>query len=128
MDGIPLELRYSLPEKGYERFWEGLKRGEIWATKCDKCGVVYYPPQVDCTNCMTKTEWVKLGNKGKIMTYTVVKAKPQGYDKLEDYVIGIVKTEEGVDLMCWIKGRPKVNDTVTLTTDGMRVIGETNAL
>lgn len=125
MEGIPLQLRYTVPEKGYEKFWEGLSKNEIWATKCRKCGTLYYPPQRDCTSCYTsELEWVKLSNRGKLMTYTVVKAKPQGYESEEDYVIGIVRTDDGVDLMCWIKGTPRVNSHVNLVTDGKRVVGE----
>ncbi|BCS92459.1 Zn-ribbon domain-containing OB-fold protein [Metallosphaera javensis (ex Sakai et al. 2022)] len=125
MEGIPLHLRYAVPEKGYEKFWEGLTRNEIWGTRCSKCGTLYYPPQRDCSLCNTSDlEWVKLSNRGKLMTYTLVKAKPQGYENQEDYVIGIVRTDEGVDLMCWIRGNPRVNSTVKLVTDGKRVVGE----
>lgn len=125
MQAIPLELRYVIPEKGYEKFWEGLKRGEIWATKCNRCGSIYYPPQRDCPTCFTSgLEWYRVSNRGEIMTYTKVKAKPQGYEKVEDYTIGIVRTDDGVSLMCWIKGEPKVGVKVNLTTDGERVIGE----
>jgi len=126
MQAIPLELRYVIPERGYEKFWEGLKKGEIWATKCKRCGSLYYPPQRDCPVCMTsELEWYKLSDRGELMTYTVVKAKPQGYEDREDYTIGIVRTEDGVDLMCWIKGVPRVGSKVRLGTDGDRVVGET---
>ncbi|EHP71143.1 MAG: Zn-ribbon domain-containing OB-fold protein [Metallosphaera yellowstonensis] len=126
MQAIPLELRYVIPERGYEKFWEGLKKGEIWATKCKRCGSLYYPPQRDCPVCMTsELEWYRLSDRGELMTYTVVKAKPQGYEDREDYTIGIVRTEDGVDLMCWIKGVPRVGSKVRLGTDGDRVVGET---
>ncbi|AWR99052.1 Zn-ribbon domain-containing OB-fold protein [Metallosphaera hakonensis] len=125
MQGIPLDLRYTIPEKGYEKFWEGLTKNEIWGTRCNTCGVTYYPPQRDCPACMSSNlEWVKVSNTGTLMTYTVVKAKPQGYENQEDYVIGIVRTDDGVDLMCWIKGTPRVNSRVNLFTDGRRVVGE----
>jgi len=126
MQAIPLELRYVIPERDYEKFWEGLKKGEIWATKCKRCGSLYYPPQRDCPVCMTsELEWYRLSDRGELMTYTVVKAKPQGYEDREDYTIGIVRTEDGVDLMCWIKGVPRVGSKVRLGTDGDRVVGET---
>ncbi|MEM0072853.1 MAG: Zn-ribbon domain-containing OB-fold protein [Metallosphaera sp.] len=129
MEGIPLELRYTLSERGYEKFWEGLTRSEIWTTRCQRCGTIYYPPQLDCTVCMnSRLDWIKLSNEGKLMTYTVVKAKPQGFENEQDYVIGIVRTKEGVDLMCWIKGIPKIGASVVLSSDGRRVIGEVHDL
>ncbi|EZQ01782.1 DNA-binding protein [Candidatus Acidianus copahuensis] len=123
MEGIPLFLKYDVSIQGYERFWEGLKAGEVWTTKCKKCGTIYYPPQRDCPNCLSSDmEWIKLKENGKIMTFSIVKQKPQGFDQ-EDYVVGIVRNEDNVDLMCWLKGIPKVGKDVKLTTDGKRVIG-----
>ena len=125
MDGIPLLFKYTVPDKLYDVFWEGLKKGEIYGTKCEKCGTLYFPPRKDCEKCLTSDmEWVKLKDEGIIMTYTIVKQKPQGFDSYPDYTIGIVRNSDGVDLMCWIKGEPKVGKKVKLTTDTQRVICE----
>ncbi|BBD73669.1 hypothetical protein HS1genome_2058 [Sulfodiicoccus acidiphilus] len=48
-----------------------------------------------------------MSEKGKVLTYLVVKAKPQGYNSLLDYTVAIARTED-VDLMCWLLGDPKV--------------------
>lgn len=125
MEGIPLILKYEVSTQGYEKFWEGLKKGEIWTTRCKRCGVTYYPPQRDCPSCMSsEMEWFKLKDRGVILTYSIVKQKPQGYENYEDYTVGIVRNEDNIDLMCWIKGEPKVGKKVKLTTDGKRVIAE----
>jgi len=125
MDGIPLLFKYTVPDKLYDVFWEGLKKGEIYGTRCKKCGTLYFPPQKDCQKCLTSDmEWVKLNDEGTIMTYTIVKQKPQGFDSYPDYTIGIVRNSDGVDLMCWVKGEPKVGKKVKLTTDTQRIICE----
>ncbi|MFP3260531.1 MAG: Zn-ribbon domain-containing OB-fold protein [Sulfolobus sp.] len=124
MEGIPLILKYTLPaEELYKPFWEGLKRGEVLGTKCKHCGTVYFPPQRDCPKCMVSDmEWVNVGKEGELMTYSIVKQKPQGFEQYEDYTIGIVRTEKGVDLMCWVIGKPRVGAKVSLTSDGNRVL------
>jgi len=124
MEGIPLILKYTLPaEELYKPFWEGLKRGEVLGTKCKHCGTVYFPPQRDCPKCMVSDmEWFNVGKEGVLMTYSIVKQKPQGFEQYEDYTIGIVRTEKGVDLMCWVIGKPRVGAKVSLTSDGNRVL------
>jgi len=124
MEGIPLILKYTLPaEELYKPFWEGLKRGEVLGTKCKHCGTVYFPPQRDCPKCMVSDmEWFNVGKEGELMTYSIVKQKPQGFEQYEDYTIGIVRTEKGVDLMCWVIGKPRVGAKVSLTSDGNRVL------
>ncbi|MBB5254657.1 Zn-ribbon domain-containing OB-fold protein [Sulfurisphaera ohwakuensis] len=125
MDGIPLLFKYTVPDKLYEKFWEGLKKGEIYTTKCKKCGTLYYPPRKDCEKCMSSDmEWVKLSNEGILMTYSIVKQKPQGFENYSDYIVGIARNSDGVNLMCWVKGEAKVGKKVRLTTDGQRVICE----
>jgi uncharacterized OB-fold protein len=124
MEGIPLILKYTLPaEELYKPFWEGLKRGEVLGTKCKRCGTIYFPPQRDCPKCMVSDmEWFNVGKEGELMTYSIVKQKPQGFEQYEDYTIGIVRTEKGVDLMCWVIGKPRVGAKVSLTSDGNRVL------
>ena len=52
-------------------FVKHLEEGKVMATKCDKCGAVYFPPRVDCTKCFTsKVSWFDVGNNGKLLTYT----------------------------------------------------------
>ncbi|ARM74658.1 Zn-ribbon domain-containing OB-fold protein [Acidianus manzaensis] len=125
MEGIPLFMKYELPDV-YKEFWDGLKKGEILGTKCKKCGKIYFPPQKDCTNCMTTDlEWVKLSKEGTIMTYSIVKQKPQGFENFQDYIIAIVRNSDDVDLMCWLLDKnPRVNEKVKLTSDGKRILCE----
>jgi Predicted nucleic-acid-binding protein containing a Zn-ribbon len=120
MEGIPLNLNYKVPIKGYEKFWESLKEGQVWGTSCTKCGEKYFPPQLHCSKCGASTTWFKVSEEGELLTYSIVKAKPQGFEGYEDYTIALVRTKE-VDLMCWLSGEPRVGAQVRIGADGRRV-------
>jgi len=123
VDAVPLNLKYVVDYP--KEYIEGLKKGEILATKCKKCGEIYYPPQLDCVKCRSSDmEWFSLSKEGELMTYSIVVQKPQGFENYPDYIVGIVKNKDGVGIMCWVRGKPRVGSKVRLTTDGTRVIAE----
>ncbi|MCD6540823.1 hypothetical protein J7K76_03190, partial [Candidatus Bipolaricaulota bacterium] len=37
--------------KANKKFAEGLERGEVRATRCPRCGAVYYPHRIECPKC-----------------------------------------------------------------------------
>ena len=46
----------------------------IWGLKCPKCGRVVVPAQDYCEICAEDmTEWIEVGQEGKIVTWTVVR-------------------------------------------------------
>jgi hypothetical protein len=95
----PITYAHKVPTLRTQLFWEKLKNGEIYATRCKKCGRVYYPPQVDCPECLTSdVEWFKLSDEATLETYTQVQARPQGFEKLEPYFIAIATTADGVKI------------------------------
>ena len=87
-----------------EPIWNNFKEGIIHATKCNECGERYYPPQADCPNCMSsKMEWYKLNQEGKLVTFTEVSVKPQGFTHYEDpYFIAIVENKDKIKILGWI--------------------------
>ena len=53
---------------------KGFLDGELWGTKCPKCGDKFFPPRVNCWryDCeLAKTEWVPLQQKGVVHTFTI---------------------------------------------------------
>jgi uncharacterized OB-fold protein len=54
-DRIPLRYEYTAGVAG-ERFLQGLKRGEILAGECGKCGKKYLPPKMYCVDCFVQIE------------------------------------------------------------------------
>jgi len=108
-DGVPifidqreLVLSYRIPVSRIERFFEGLTKGQLLATKCVSCNEVYFPPQADCPKCSSsKLEWVKLSDEGKLLSYTIIYVKPVSFGN-EDYAVGVVGLPDGVNVLARI--------------------------
>jgi uncharacterized OB-fold protein len=56
-----------------ERFFKEMKENaRIMGTRCKECGLTYLPPRLFCERCFEKLdEWVEVGKKGEVHTYTV---------------------------------------------------------
>ena len=66
-----LEIIYNIPISKTLKFWEGLKEGKIYTTRCKNCGKLYFPPVVDCAECYSSDmEWIELSGEGEIETFT----------------------------------------------------------
>jgi hypothetical protein len=86
------------------KFFEGLKENKLYGTKCKKCGATYFPPRVDCPKCLgEEMEWFELSGEGELATFTVNMTPPESFSKYGTYVIGVVKLNEGLATMTWLK-------------------------
>jgi uncharacterized OB-fold protein len=111
MTSRPLTYIHKIPILKTRLFWEKLKEGEIYATKCKKCGTVYYPPQADCPGCLASdVDWFKLRNEAILEAYTQVRAKPQGFDQYEPYIIALAATVDGIRVLGKLENA-KLEDT-----------------
>ncbi len=87
------------------KFWEGLKEGKIYATRCANCDRLYFPPSADCPDCLTaSTEWVKLSKEAEIETFTHVVIRPATFQQNKPYTVAIGKLKEGVKVLAWLTG------------------------
>ncbi|MEM3579074.1 MAG: Zn-ribbon domain-containing OB-fold protein [Candidatus Bathyarchaeia archaeon] len=119
----PITYVHKIPIGKTKIFWEKLKEGKIYATKCKKCGSLYYPPQVDCPRCLiSEIEWIKLSEEAVLETYTHVYAKPQGFTQYAPYIIAIAKTLEGVKVMGWLE---EINPTEIKAGIKLKIITKT---
>jgi len=101
----PVTFVHKVPVLKTRLFWEKLKEGKVYATKCRKCGKVYYPPQGDCAPCLSSdVEWVELSRDAVLETYTHALQRPAGFDQYEPYIIAIARTKDGVRVMGWLEG------------------------
>ncbi len=85
---------YTLGVAG-ERFFKEIKEnGRIMGAKCPRCGIVFVPPRMYCEQCFAKLEeWVDVGKKGVIHTFTIATIDVDG-SKLEKPVIyALIKFE-----------------------------------
>ncbi|MCX8200536.1 MAG: Zn-ribbon domain-containing OB-fold protein [Candidatus Caldarchaeum sp.] len=103
VDVRELRLKYLIPISRVKRFFDGLKEGKVYATKCPVKNVFFFPPQADCPYCMDENlEWVEINGEGVLLTYTVVNVKPASYLHYPDYVVAIARMNEGFNVLCWM--------------------------
>lgn len=101
-----IDLRYQIPVKNVMKFFEALRDGKVLATKCPKCGTVYFPPQFDCPKCMVSgLEWVEMPNEGELLTYTIINVKPPSFAQFSDYIVGVARMSNGVNVLAWVNAK-----------------------
>lgn len=88
-----------------ESFYKFVGEGKLMAAKCNKCGAVFLPPKPICPKCLTKDlSWVELKNKGKLLSYTVIHVSTAQFQSMCPYILGIVKLEDGPNLIGMVRG------------------------
>jgi len=93
------------PTFGIESFYRFVGEGKLMAAKCCRCGLVLLPPRPVCTKCYSKDlQWVELKGHGKLLTYTVIHVSPKQFEALAPYSVGILKLDEGQQLLGMIRG------------------------
>jgi len=108
------------PSFGIESFYKFGGEGKLMGAKCNKCGEVMLPPRPVCTKCYSKDlGWIELKGQGKLLTYTVIYVSPKQFEMLAPYAVGIVKLEEGPQLLGMIRGveQDKIKVDMNLTVD-----------
>jgi len=82
------------------RYWREIpQRYRLEANKCKKCGFVSFPPRLICPQCQNREfEETKLAEKGKVLTFTVIRVPPQQFVDQAPYAVGIVELDDGVKL------------------------------
>jgi len=87
------------------RFWEALKQGKVYATRCTECGKLLFPPVADCPDCLSsEIDWVELISEAEIETFTHVVIRPTSFQQNKPYTVAIAKLEEGVRVLAWVTG------------------------
>jgi len=72
-------------------FVDKLAGGEICATRCIRCRRIYFPPRADCAGCLgSSMEWVKIPERGKLVSYTRVQYAPAGFEADAPYTLALV--------------------------------------
>ncbi|OYT47787.1 DNA-binding protein [Candidatus Bathyarchaeota archaeon ex4484_231] len=103
-----LRITYNIPISKTLKFWEGIKEGKIYATKCKKCGKLYFPPAADCSACLSsEMEWVELSGEGELETFTHIIVKPASFSDEPPYTVAIARLKEGVRALAWLVGVKK---------------------
>ena len=97
------ELKYSWSSgKAISRFLAGLRDGELWGRKCSGCGRTMVPPRMYCEACFRPTdEWVRLGDTGRVVTYSVsyVNADASRREGEEPILVSVVEIDGASPMM-----------------------------
>jgi len=100
-----IKIIQEIPISKVLKFYEGLKEGKVYATKCKDCGKIYFPPNVDCPECLTTgLDWVELSSEAEIETFTHVVVRPTTFQQQKPYTVAIGKLKEGVKVLAWLTG------------------------
>ena len=84
-------------------FVDYLAEGKLMGTVCKKCGKKYFPPRMDCAQCLdSEVEWFEINSKGKLITHSTVNFGPSGFEEVQPYTLGIVEFPEGVRVLAKI--------------------------
>ncbi len=83
------------------RHWrETPERYRLEAGKCKKCGSIQFPNRIVCPDCGAREfETIRLSGKGELTTFTIIRVAPSGFGDLTPYAVGIVKLDEGIQVM-----------------------------
>lgn len=85
------------------KFVDYLQEGRIYATKCNECGQVEFPPRAHCIRCLsTNFEWKELLGDCTLITYTKVDAAPSVFRDQAPYTLGLAEFSEGPKVFAWI--------------------------
>jgi uncharacterized OB-fold protein len=71
-------------------FVDYLEKEELRYTKCRTCGQAFFPPRADCASCLSSDmEWVKVADKGKLISFTRACYAPTGFEEDVPYVLAV---------------------------------------
>jgi uncharacterized OB-fold protein len=100
-----IKIVQDIPINKTLKFWESLKEGKVYATKCKKCGKVHFPPSADCPECLSsEMDWIELSSEAEIETFTHVVVRPTTFQQYKPYTVAIGKLREGVRVLAWLTG------------------------
>ncbi len=78
-------------------------------TRCRKCGGLFFPPRSLCPKCRRKGEIepFPFSGSGTILSHTVIRSPPEGFEKQSPYAIAIIRLDEGTNISGQVIGDPK---------------------
>lgn len=88
-------------------YWR-LKKSKynLIGSKCTNCKKVFFPPKGLCPICRRKgiLEDFQFSGRGKILSYTIIRIPPEGFERYVPYAVAIIELEEGTNITGQIVG------------------------
>ena len=87
------------------RIWrERGRRYRLEAAKCKGCGKVFFPGRLVCDECGSREfEEIRLSDRGKIFTYTVIRVPPPAHTYETPYAVAIVELDAGAPRVHYVR-------------------------
>jgi uncharacterized OB-fold protein len=91
-DRIKIDYKYTFG--GQSKFFiEIMNNKKLMGTKCIKCGKVWMPPRINCSECYESVEWIEMNQTGTIQISTIVWYTTSAFIKAVPYAIGFIKLD-----------------------------------
>lgn len=116
------------------RYWREIpQRYRLEAEKCMGCGRVLFPPRLICPACgQREFEKTRLAESGALLTYTIIRVAPEGFEDQTPYAVGIAEMDDGAHLTAQVVdcdfARLKVGLRVKLEFRKMHEDGEAGVI
>ncbi len=83
------------------RYWRAeVPRYRLLGEECTGCGARFFPARPVCTVCgSTEFRDYKLAETGEVVTWTVIRNPPTGFEKYRPYVVALLELDDGVRLL-----------------------------
>ena len=118
MEGIPFkEGLFTWPLAPGERVF-------LLGNKCKSCEKIYFPKVALCPECLKEDslEEIKLGPRGRIYTFTVVRVPSPGFKV--PYAFGYIDLPEGVRICSQILAEEPLEEKLKIGMDVELLIGQ----
>ncbi|MGV9199610.1 MAG: Zn-ribbon domain-containing OB-fold protein [Promethearchaeia archaeon] len=92
-DEIKISYKYTLG--GQSKFFIDLmNEKKLLGTKCKKCGKIWMPPRIACSDCYENTEWIELPHTGVIDVSTIVWYTTSDFIQNVPYGIAFIRLDK----------------------------------
>lgn len=82
---------------------EAPRRYRLEGARCKGCGAIHFPPRAICDRCGGRDlKGEGLSGEGELISYTIIRHPPKGFEERAPYAIGIVQLKEGVRILSQI--------------------------
>ena len=89
-----IKINYKYTMGGQSKFFiELMKNKKILGAKCKKCGKVWMPPRINCSDCYEDTDWLELKQTGVIEVSTIVWYTTSAFIQAVPYGIAFIKLD-----------------------------------
>src|SRR4030042_1168695 len=78
------------------RYWrEEQPRYRLIGEECCKCGAKLFPKTPICHCGCTEFKPYKLSETGNVLSWTIIRNPPMGYEKFVPYVVALIELDDG---------------------------------